>query len=110
MTEVALTDLARVKIEELREQGKVKERALQLTLVRTHCMGGRGYTYGLEPDPAAQPGDGAGGLVTVAIRPQDAPLLEGSTIDYTDGLQRGFSVNNPHAVGKCPCGRHDLLE
>lgn len=110
MAEVVLTNQARIKMEELVEQGKVKEKVLQLTLVRTHCMGGRGCTYALEPDPAAQPGDGAGRRVTVAIRPEDAPLVEGSTIDYKEGLQRGFSVNNPHAVGKCPCGRHDLLE
>lgn len=110
MAEVEVTDRARAKLDEWLKQGKFEARGLQLTLVQTHCMGGHGYTYGLAPAPAAVPGNGADGPVRISIRPEDAPRLEGTVIDFEEGLQGGFLVNNPHAVGKCHCGRHDYFE
>ena len=39
------------------------------------------------------------------VDPQSASLLEGSTIDYTDGLTgAGFNIKNPNAKGTCGCG------
>lgn len=86
---------------------------LRISLVRTHCMGGRGYAYTLAADRSAAETDVVHDIrgLRVALRPDDVPRLEGTVIDYREGLEgSGFSVQNPKAVGKCPCGHHDLFE
>ena len=45
------------------------------------------------------------GDVRVAVDPASAPLLEGASVDYKDGLQgAGFSISNPNATRSCGCG------
>ena len=86
--------------------------AIRVAAVRTHCMGGRGFTYSIEE------GEGAPGDITeevdgirVAVDSDSAPRLRGSTIEYSESLQwRGLTVSNPNSTGKCHCGRHDILE
>lgn len=44
--------------------------------------------------------------VKIVVDPASASLLQGSTLDYKDGLQAaGFSINNPNATRTCGCGQ-----
>lgn len=86
---------------------------LRIAAVRTHCMGGRGFTYrlGLDdtPSEADQVFEDHG--LRIAIDPISARHLEGAQVDYVEGLEgTGFRVDNPNALGTCPCGHHDILE
>jgi iron-sulfur cluster assembly accessory protein len=39
------------------------------------------------------------------VDPKSAPIVAGSTIEYSDAmLGGGFKVNNPQAVHECACG------
>jgi iron-sulfur cluster assembly protein len=41
----------------------------------------------------------------VFIDPDSAEKLEGSSLDYEDGLSgAGFRIRNPHATRSCGCG------
>lgn len=86
---------------------------LRISLVQTHCMGGRGYAYGLQAERAPTESDliqEVQGL-PVVLKRDDVPRMEGAVIDYVEGLEgSGFTVDNPNAIGKCPCGHHDLFE
>ncbi|HBN75385.1 MAG TPA: iron-sulfur cluster assembly accessory protein [Planctomycetaceae bacterium] len=43
--------------------------------------------------------------VTVAVDKKSMLYLDGTTIDYYDGLEkRGFSFDNPNVVKSCGCG------
>ncbi len=43
--------------------------------------------------------------IQVLIDADSAPLLDGSTIDYMEGLMRsGFVISNPNFQGGCGCG------
>jgi iron-sulfur cluster assembly protein/iron-sulfur cluster insertion protein len=46
------------------------------------------------------------GGVTLLVDPASADYLDGSTIDFDDGLQgKGFDIRNPNAQSTCGCGR-----
>ncbi len=86
---------------------------LRISLVRTHCMMGRGHSYSFVPErnltdeDVAQDIDG----LQVVLRKDQIPLLEGTMVDYAEGLEgSGFTITNPQATGKCPCGHHDLFD
>ena len=43
--------------------------------------------------------------VAIVVDKKSALLLDGTTVDYYEGLeQRGFTFNNPNAVKTCGCG------
>src|SRR3954464_14675015 len=43
--------------------------------------------------------------VKVVVDPSSAQLLNGATLDYSDGLQgAGFAIDNPNAQKTCGCG------
>lgn len=110
---VVLTDLAAEKVKEFLTRDGHEANLLRVSLVRTHCMGGRGYSYSLAPGPSPTDDDAiheANG-VAVVVRRDDVDRLGGTVIDYAEGLEgSGFTVQNPHTAGKCPCGHHDLFE
>jgi len=44
--------------------------------------------------------------VKVAIDELSYPYLDGSTLDFKDGLNgTGFAIENPNATGSCGCGQ-----
>ncbi len=77
-------------------------------VLRVYVQGGgcSGYSYGFKFDDKA-PEDHVfekeGAKVIVDL--QSLLLINGSTIDYNDGLTgAGFSIQNPKATGTCGCG------
>ncbi len=46
-----------------------------------------------------------GGSVTLYVRKQDVPLVEGTEVDYvTEGLNSSLKFKNPNATTYCGCG------
>jgi iron-sulfur cluster assembly protein len=80
------------------------------TLLRVGVTGGgcSGFSYALGFDKtydekadskAEQHG------VTVVVDKKSALYLDGTTVDFYDGLEkRGFTFDNPNAVKSCGCG------
>ncbi|HAN98601.1 MAG TPA: iron-sulfur cluster assembly accessory protein [Planctomycetaceae bacterium] len=81
------------------------------TLLRVSVLGGgcSGFEYGLnfvkESDEGADLKTVQHG-VTVVVDRKSAMLLEGTTLDFHEGLdKRGFTFENPNVVRSCGCGK-----
>jgi iron-sulfur cluster assembly protein len=103
-TLVSLTERAARKIKEL----MAEEPDGDVGVLRVAIQGGgcNGFEYALGFDAAAQEGDHELRLhdVPVVVDPYSAPYLTGTEIDFVDGLQGGFAINNPNVVSSCGCG------
>ncbi|MDV3277176.1 MAG: iron-sulfur cluster assembly accessory protein [Nitrososphaerales archaeon] len=86
--------------------------AIRVSVVRTHCMGGKGYGYNIEEDSVKADdtvveGDG----LKLLVDQESLRYLRGAHIDYEESVQGGgVVVRNPNAVGQCHCGRHDIFD
>ena len=110
-TIVSLTARAAEKIRELQAQEADGEAAV----LRVAIQGGgcSGFQYGLGFDRGAIEGDHELEQhgIRLVVDPYSAPYLQGSTIDFLDGLQEsGFKIDNPHAVSSCGCGHSFQVE
>jgi iron-sulfur cluster assembly accessory protein len=99
---ITLTDQAAVALLTL-IASKGSGEGLRLAVEKGGCAG---LQYVMEID-SARPSDtviehnGA----KVFIDPESAEKLEGSLLDYEDGLSgAGFRIRNPHATRSCGCG------
>jgi iron-sulfur cluster assembly protein len=104
-TLVTLTAGAAAKISNLMAQ----EPAGEAEVLRVAIQGGgcSGFEYALGFDRGAQAGDHELEFhgVRVVVDPFSAPYLQGSTIDFLEGLQEsGFKIDNPNVVSACGCG------
>ena len=103
-TLVSLTESAAAKIKEL----MAEERAGEAAVLRIAVQGGgcSGFQYALGFDRGATEGDNELHVngVDVVVDPFSAPYLAGTEIDWVDGLQAGFAINNPNVVQSCGCG------
>jgi iron-sulfur cluster assembly protein/iron-sulfur cluster insertion protein len=101
---ITLTDSASAKVAELLEQEGNPELALRVAVRPGGCSG---FSYEMFFDSDLADDDVASmfGAVKVVVDPESASLLQGSTLDFKDGLQgAGFSINNPNASRTCGCG------
>lgn len=78
--------------------------------LRVSITGGgcSGFQYGLSlaEVPGADDVVVESGGVKVFVDPLSAPLLEGVTIDFLDGIEgTGFRFTNPNASASCGCGK-----
>lgn len=80
------------------------------TVLRIGVAGGgcSGYQYSLgfdtQTDPAKDHINEQHG-VTVAVDKRSFLFLDGTTVDFYEGLdKRGFTFDNPNAVKSCGCG------
>ena len=101
---VTLTERAAVKIRDL----LAEEPDGEANVLRVAVQGGgcSGFEYALGFDRGAQEGDHeliAHG-VPIVVDPYSAPYLQGTEIDFLDGLQAGFAINNPNVTASCGCG------
>ena len=101
---LAVTPPAARKAAALAEREGMPGACLRLRVLAGGCSG-FSYKLSFEPDPA--PGDHvleAHGL-RVLVDPKSAPIVAGSTLEFSDALLGGgFKVNNPQAVHECACG------
>lgn len=96
-------------LEKLREVARAEAVDLDRALLRVAVVPGgcSGLTYDLGWDTAQQEGDHVtevGGL-RVAMDPRSHLYIEGTELDFTDGLEgKGFHFLNPQAARTCACG------
>ena len=104
VTLVSLTEPAAAKIKQL----LAEEPEQDLSVLRIAVQGGgcSGFQYALGFDRGAQEGDHELTVhgVDVVVDPYSAPYLKGTQIDFVDGLQGGFAINNPNVTAACGCG------
>ena len=79
------------------------------TVLRVGVQGGgcSGFSYSLGFDTSSSERDRIVETygVRLAVDKKYDPYLEGTVVDYYDGLEkRGFVFNNPNVVKTCGCG------
>lgn len=103
---VALTEKAAGEIKRVLSEQKLPEgTVLRIGVAGGGCSGFQ-YALGFDQDVdlskdqvAEQHG------IKVAVDKKSDLYLDGTTIDFHDGLdRRGFTFNNPNAVKSCGCG------
>ena len=102
---ITLTDNAASKVAQLLEAEGASEMALRIAVKSGGCSG---YSYDMYFDGDIATDDIT--LTFVAVRvvvdPASAPMLEGASLDYKDGLnEQGFAITNPTATRSCGCGK-----
>ena len=107
---VSLTAGAAAKIKDLMAEEPEGEAAV----LRIAVQGGgcSGFQYALGFDRGAQEGDNEVHVdgIDVVVDPFSAPYLAGTEIDWVDGLQAGFAINNPNVSASCGCGHSFQVE
>jgi iron-sulfur cluster assembly protein len=102
---VTLTDTATSKVKELMNgQAEAGDSGLRVAVRGGGCSG---FQYALAFD---QQRDGDQvyeySEIRLLIDSESLPFVDGSEVDYVEGLQgAGFAVNNPNVVAACGCGQ-----
>ncbi len=100
---VTLSDKATEKVKELMN-GNAAEQGLRVAVRGGGCSG---FQYALAFDQQRD-GDQVYEYsdIRLLIDTESLPFVDGSEVDYVEGLQgAGFSVNNPNVVAACGCGQ-----
>lgn len=101
---ITLTENASEKVKELIETEGEPDLALRVAVRPGGCSG---FSYEMFFDSEINADDKSDhyGTVTVVSDTMSAQLLEGATLDFTDGLMgSGFAIDNPNAQRTCGCG------
>src|SRR5208283_2194023 len=101
---ILLTPRAANQVRSMRTGAAAPASRLRLFIESGGCSG---LQYGMsfdEPraDDAAFESEGVG----IVVDPKSLPHLDGTTIDFDDGLHgKGFEIHNPNAHTTCGCGK-----
>ncbi|MCL4435037.1 MAG: iron-sulfur cluster assembly accessory protein [Actinobacteria bacterium] len=100
---VKLTTESAAKVASLLAQEGDGDLFLRVAVAPGGCSG---YSYEMFFDSELDEGDIVREFdgVRVAVDPESAKMLIGSTLEYEDGLQGGFHLVNPNATRTCGCG------
>ena len=105
---LTVTERAAEKIKQLLAEEE------DVSVLRVAIQGGgcSGFQYGLGFDRGSQEGDLELSMhgVDVVVDPFSAPYLAGTEIDWVEGLQAGFAINNPNVSASCGCGHSFQVE
>ena len=101
----SVTTKAASEIKKLLAEENIPEGVLRVRVVPGGCSGfsyEMGFDDDIEKSDEIIESDG----VRVAIDELSYPYLEGSVLDFNDGLNgTGFGIKNPNATGSCGCGQ-----
>jgi iron-sulfur cluster insertion protein len=101
---IELTEPAARRVQVLAEREGRPAPFLRLRVTAGGCSG-FSYNLSLEDGPAADDLTVEGFGVSVLIDPRSAPIVQGSTLDFSDALLGGgLKVRNPNATNECACG------
>lgn len=101
---ITLTDNAASKVKTLISEEGDESLALRVAVRPGGCSG---FSYEMFFDTDVSDDDSVttfGEGVKVVVDSSSALMLEGATLDFKDGLESGFSINNPNAQRTCGCG------
>lgn len=101
---ITLTSRAAHQIRTMQQELRAEGKALRLLVESGGCSG---FQYGMSFDEA-KPGDTGceSEGVAMVLDAASAAYLEGTSIDFDDGLQgKGFEIKNPNAQSTCGCGK-----
>src|SRR6266550_393282 len=101
---VTLTNTAASKVKELMNGQSEAEAGLRVAVRGGGCSG---FQYALAFDQQRD-GDQVYEYsdIRLLIDSESLPFVDGSEVDYVEGLQgAGFAVNNPNVVAACGCGQ-----
>lgn len=102
---VQLTDAAVAKVAQLLAEEEDADSLVLRIAVRPGGCSGLSYDMFFDSEVSEDDIVRTFGAVTVAVDPESASLISGSTLEYTDGLQgAGFHITNPNATRTCGCG------
>ena len=103
---LALSERAATEVKRIMEEQKYGDE----TVLRVGVTGGgcSGFQYSLGFDTEVSEKDDASFEqhgVRVVVDRKSSLFLDGTTVDFHDGLdRRGFTFDNPNAVKTCGCG------
>ena len=101
---ITLTENAASKVAELIQEEGAANLALRVAVKSGGCSG---FTYDMYFDSDVNADDVVHtfGDVRVVVDEASAGMLKGSTLDFSDDLQKaGFHITNPNATRTCGCG------
>ena len=114
---ITVTDLAAEKLKEILQEEGQPEACLRV-MISPGANGGASYMLALEEQAKEDDSLVQANGVRLVVDSDSVPLLEGTEIDYVEGLMRsGFVINNPSFAseggdccggggGSCACGGH----
>ena len=104
MGTITISELAAEKLKEIIDgEGQVGA-ALRIGFV-AGPHGGTGYSLSLDGETNEDDVVVHSNGVQIIVDQESLPMLDGSEIDYMDGLMRsGFVINNPNIQSGCACG------
>jgi len=101
---ITLTPRAALQIRAMQKESACEAKILRVLVESGGCSG---FQYGMSFDEMKaedQRFDSEG--VAVILDPASLAYLNGSNIDFDDGLQgKGFEIKNPNAQSTCGCGK-----
>jgi iron-sulfur cluster assembly accessory protein len=101
---IVVTEQAAARIRTLSEREGHPDPVLRLRVVAGGCSG-FSYRLSLEDGPENEDHVIEAYGVRVLLDPRSVPIVEGSTLDFSDALLGGgLKVRNPQAVHECACG------
>lgn len=101
---ITLTPRAAKQVRTMHAELNAPQKRLRVLVESGGCSG---FQYGMsfddpKPDDAQLESEG----VAFVIDPTSLAYLDGSSIDFDDGLQgKGFEIRNPNAQSTCGCGK-----
>src|SRR5678815_1053464 len=101
---ITITEKAADKVKEIADAEALQGQGLRLRVVGGGCSG---FSYDLyfEDQPTDMDETFQANGVNLYIDPLSYQYLDGTEIDYVEGLHgSGFKFNNPNVKGTCGCG------
>ena len=101
---LTLTATAIDKVKEIMAERGEGEGGLRIAVIGGGCSGFQ-YQMSLDKEPNADDQIFEQEGLKVFIDGRSLPYLEGTKVDYVDGLNgSGFKFDNPNSRGTCGCG------
>lgn len=104
MSTVILTEAAAYEVKSMMEKNSMPEGYLRISVKGGGCTG---LSYGMSAEEAPADNDEILDFygVKVLVDKADAPILNGTTVDFKQSLMGGgFAIENPNAIASCGCG------
>jgi len=102
---ITMTDSAISAVRRFMDSTETPMAGLRIKVEGGGCSG---FQYGMKLEQEVEQGDEIlefSGL-KVLVDENSAPLLDGVTVDFVDGLEgSGFKFENPNASNSCGCGK-----